>query len=238
MEGVCMAADPDRIPMRELERLTGVTRMTINFYIKEGLLPEPRKTARNMAYYNQDYVERLKLIIKLRSQHNLPLAQIKHILQGAHGERDLGLMMDVRDRLFHQSLGNREENSVTWKELADRTGLDEDTLQKMLSMNLLYPDENGSKGADQNASYHYHSDSIVIGQLVRRILELGITLEEIEPMTRALKEIADLEVELYNRYLANLPEAADWSWDDVLELSSSFISLAHLRNLYERIPPG
>jgi DNA-binding transcriptional MerR regulator len=51
-----------RIPMRELEKLTNFTRATINFYIREGLLPFPQKSARNMAYYDDEFVQKLEKI--------------------------------------------------------------------------------------------------------------------------------------------------------------------------------
>ena len=38
------------LKMKELMEATGVTKATILHYVKEGLLPEPVKTGRNMAY--------------------------------------------------------------------------------------------------------------------------------------------------------------------------------------------
>ena len=37
--------------MAELERRSGVGRETIRYYIREGLLPEPERRARNVAVY-------------------------------------------------------------------------------------------------------------------------------------------------------------------------------------------
>ena len=41
-----------RMRMRDLERATGVGRETIRFYIREGLLPEPERPGRNVAWYD------------------------------------------------------------------------------------------------------------------------------------------------------------------------------------------
>jgi hypothetical protein len=38
--------------MKDLERATGVGRETIRFYIREGLLPEPARPGRNVAWYD------------------------------------------------------------------------------------------------------------------------------------------------------------------------------------------
>ena len=45
-----------RLKMRDLERATGVGREAIRYYIREGLLPEPERTARNVAWYDESFV--------------------------------------------------------------------------------------------------------------------------------------------------------------------------------------
>ena len=39
-----------RLKMKDLERTTGVGREAIRFYIREGLLPEPERPSRNVAW--------------------------------------------------------------------------------------------------------------------------------------------------------------------------------------------
>jgi len=73
---------PDKLKMRDLERATGVTREAIRFYIREGLLPEPERPAKNVAYYDQSFVERIKLIKELQQTRFLPLHVIKSIVAG------------------------------------------------------------------------------------------------------------------------------------------------------------
>ena len=126
-----MSRDADRIPMRELERLTGFTRATILYYIKEGLLPEPEKTARNMAYYDRRFVVRLNLIRRLKEQHNLSLQQIKHVMQASTQGMDPGLMMAVRDRIFHRIVADADHPPVTRDKLLTETGLDEAALHQL-----------------------------------------------------------------------------------------------------------
>ena len=66
--------------MRELAEAAGVSTGTIKHYLREGLLPEPIRTSRNMAYYPREFVERLKLIKQLQEERFLPLKVIKEIL--------------------------------------------------------------------------------------------------------------------------------------------------------------
>jgi DNA-binding transcriptional MerR regulator len=66
--------------MRELEAASGIGRETIRFYIREGLLPEPARTSRNSATYEDKHVSRLKAIKRLQEERFLPLAVIRTLL--------------------------------------------------------------------------------------------------------------------------------------------------------------
>ena len=67
--------------MRDLCRLTGLERQVVHFYIKEGLLPEGHKTGRNMAWYGDEHLERLRTIKRLQEEHFLPLRAIRAVLE-------------------------------------------------------------------------------------------------------------------------------------------------------------
>jgi DNA-binding transcriptional MerR regulator len=81
----------------QLEELSGVNRRTIHFYLKEGLLPPPRKTGQTMAYYDESHLRRLKMISQAKQQ-GAPLFAIKE---------QLGNMEDALPR----SLGNKLQES-------------------------------------------------------------------------------------------------------------------------------
>ena len=69
-----------RLKMRDLERATGVGRESIRFYIREGLLPEPERPGRNVAWYDESFIERIRLIKELQQKRFLPLQVIKAIV--------------------------------------------------------------------------------------------------------------------------------------------------------------
>ncbi|MEO5738971.1 MAG: MerR family transcriptional regulator [Vicinamibacterales bacterium] len=71
-----------RLKMKDLESATGVSRETIRFYIRERLLPEPERTGRNVAWYDESFIERIALIKRLQSERFLPLGIIKAIVAG------------------------------------------------------------------------------------------------------------------------------------------------------------
>ncbi|MCB2050558.1 MAG: MerR family transcriptional regulator [Novosphingobium sp.] len=73
--------------MRDLEKRTGVNRETIRVYLREGLLPEPVRPARNSANYDERHVRAIKAIRKLQRDTAMTLPQIKDAIAGKHGER-------------------------------------------------------------------------------------------------------------------------------------------------------
>ncbi|MGI4879221.1 MAG: MerR family transcriptional regulator [Janthinobacterium lividum] len=98
--------------MRELEARSGVGRETIRFYIREGLLPEPARAARNSASYSETHVTRLVAIKRLQEERFLPLAVIRGLLDrddGSDNERWLepdafpGLDAMLRSRIDHDA---------------------------------------------------------------------------------------------------------------------------------------
>ena len=78
-----------RMRIGELAERTGISRETIHFYLREGLLPRPRKAGRNMAFYEDAHVERLLLIKRLQNEKFLPLARIKDLLAGRTADANL-----------------------------------------------------------------------------------------------------------------------------------------------------
>lgn len=82
--------------MAELALRSGVSRETIHFYLREGLLPRPRKAGRTVAYYDEEHLSRLKLIRSLREEKYLPLAVIRRLLDSpAAAERDVDTLASV-----------------------------------------------------------------------------------------------------------------------------------------------
>ena len=60
----------------ELERLSGVSRRTIHFYLREGLLHPPMKTGKTMAYYDSAHLEKIAYIRRARRK-GVPLVAVR-----------------------------------------------------------------------------------------------------------------------------------------------------------------
>ena len=63
-----------------LEKATGVPRSTIHFYIREGLLPRPAKTAASRSLYSEDHVQMLERVSELKG-NGRSLAEIRQELE-------------------------------------------------------------------------------------------------------------------------------------------------------------
>jgi DNA-binding transcriptional MerR regulator len=96
-----MSVDPNTsdgmLKMSELAERSGVSAGTIKHYLREGLLPEPVRTSRNMAYYPPEFVERIRLIKRLQEERFMPLRLIKGVLNAAQ-ERGRVSRAEVRRR--------------------------------------------------------------------------------------------------------------------------------------------
>ncbi len=98
--------------MRELAEASGVPAATIKHYLREGLLPEPVKTSRNMAYYPPEFVDRIKLIKRLQEERYLPLKAIKDVLDTAERSRTSAAEVRKRFRVPKEVLDRLAELEV------------------------------------------------------------------------------------------------------------------------------
>lgn len=112
--------------MRDLERASGVGRETIRFYIREGLLPEPLRTARNAALYDDEHLSRLLAIRRLREDRYLPLGVIRVLLDAPPDSGwDSPDILPHVDRLLRARLeltGEREAARAILADLPDPEG--------------------------------------------------------------------------------------------------------------------
>jgi DNA-binding transcriptional MerR regulator len=121
--------DRYRYKMKDLADATGLDRQGIHFYIQQGLLPPGHKTGRNMAWYTEAHLERLRLIKKLQHERFLPLKAIKALLDGreeAFAPEQQQFLLDVRDNLDESLSSRGPAERVTVAELMRRAGVDLD----------------------------------------------------------------------------------------------------------------
>jgi AcrR family transcriptional regulator/predicted DNA-binding transcriptional regulator AlpA len=68
-----------QMKMSQLASASGLTVSTIKFYMSQGLLPRPRKSKPNVAFYDQAFLKRL-IVIKRMRKEGLSVKSVKTIL--------------------------------------------------------------------------------------------------------------------------------------------------------------
>ncbi|HET7507485.1 MAG TPA: MerR family transcriptional regulator [Solirubrobacterales bacterium] len=131
--------------MRELAAASGVPAPTIKHYLREGLLPEPVKTSRNMAYYPPDFVDRIKLIKRLQEERFMPLKAIKNVLD--EDPERARAMLELGDQILDRALaGERSRTSAA--EVRKRYGMPKEVLDRLAEIGLLTPNSRGYTPSD------------------------------------------------------------------------------------------
>ena len=110
-----MAAE-GMLKMSELAEQSGVSAGTIKHYLREGLLPEPVRTSRNMAYYPPEFVERIRLIKRLQEDRFMPLRLIKGVIDEDPGRAHA--LIELEDRILQRAAAAQEQGRVSRAERA------------------------------------------------------------------------------------------------------------------------
>jgi DNA-binding transcriptional MerR regulator len=135
----------EMLRMGELARASGVSAATIKHYLREGLLPEPVKTSRNMAYYPSEFVERIRMIKQLQEERYMPLRVIKDLLE-EDPDRARALI-ELGDKLLEHALAE-ESARVSAAQVRRRYDVPEDVLDRLAELEVLTPDKDGYSPSD------------------------------------------------------------------------------------------
>src|SRR5262249_28646366 len=126
----------------------GVRVPTIKHYLREGLLPEPVKTSRNMAYYPPEFVDRIRLIKQLQEERFMPLRVIRELLERGDAEPErLQAMLDLEDRILERALAGERER-VPSDEVRDRYDIPREVLDRLAELGILSPNGVGYSPSD------------------------------------------------------------------------------------------
>ncbi len=129
-----------QIKMKELEARTGVSRETIRYYIREGLLAEPEKPKPNVALYDETHIERVALIKKLQHERFLPLGVIKDMLR-ADGEplqaEELPTLLGLEFLLSARFGNEQSRKSQSLSDVSKQTGVELKEIEEMDRVGLV-----------------------------------------------------------------------------------------------------
>ena len=99
-----MSAPPQELlKISEIAERAEVPVATVRHYLREGLLPEPVKTSRNMAYYPPEFADRIRLIKQLQEERHLPLKVIRELLDAGNvPEEEVLTRFDIPERALRR----------------------------------------------------------------------------------------------------------------------------------------
>lgn len=195
--------------MKDLCEATGLPRQAIHFYIQQGLLPPGQKTGRNMAFYGEEHLERLRLIKQLQHERFLPLKAIKSLLDG----RDEDFSPEQRTFLVEvkQRLGTtiappaRRSTTVNAAELAARTDLLLSELERAIEIGLVggYRDPSGALFLAEDDVWMIELFSQM--RAVGFSRELGFSVDDMTVYEEAMTKLFRQETKLLSSRLSHLP---------------------------------
>lgn len=211
-----------RLKMKDLEALTGVSREAIHFYLREGLLPEPERPKRNVAFYSDEHVVRIRAIKQLQTERGLPLHAIKPLLErfdyeAVRTQDDLG-----RFELTVQSHVNGElpTQNQSLASVSAATGISAACLHDLGQRGVIQ-----IHGAGASAELDFRDVSIV--KLWARLQNLGFDTDKgydaayLQRFFDAMAPIAQAEVDTF------LAEFGDVAADDAAQIAAEGISITN-----------
>lgn len=188
------SAENGLLRMRELARASGVSAGTIKHYLREGLLPEPVRTSRNMAYYPPEFVERIKLIKQLQEERFMPLKHIKAVLD--EDPERARAMIELEDRILERAVA-AERSRVSAAEIGRRYAVPREVLDRLADLGVLSPTSRG-----------YSPSDVKIVEAISRFRaggydeRVGFTVYDTLRYKRALETLVEEEVQVLMERLA------------------------------------
>jgi DNA-binding transcriptional MerR regulator len=177
--------------MKELIEATGLPKSTILFYLEQGLLPQPVKTSRNMAYYPPECIERLHFIKTVQNSHRLPLQKIKTLIS----LRDQGQDPEPMANMLGLVFGEQDDNKMNREDFLKATGLSEKIVQEMLDTGLLLPLQEG----------RFDQQDLIMGIMMTEAMKHGIQLQDMAPFPKLAKQMVAHVMTLHDCVVKNLP---------------------------------
>ena len=114
----------------EASKITNISRSTLRMWENAGLT-RPARTRSGYRTYSSDQIERLKQIQRLRTEKNLNVAAIRHLIGTDSGATDIPSTEGANYAIGDQLRSFREKRGLTIFEAAERTGLSSSYLSSL-----------------------------------------------------------------------------------------------------------
>jgi DNA-binding transcriptional MerR regulator len=143
-----MSADA-MLKMSELAERSGVSAGTIKHYLREGLLgseDDVLRTSRNMAYYPEGFVERIRLIKRLQEERFMPLRVIRDVM--AEDPDRAARVIELEDRILERAIEAGETGRVSRAAVRSTYDVPRNVLARLEALGVLTPSARGYDADD------------------------------------------------------------------------------------------
>jgi DNA-binding transcriptional MerR regulator len=178
------------LKMSELAERSGVSAGTIKHYLREGLLGNGdavKRTSRNMAYYPEEFVERVRLIKRLQEERFMPLRVIREVM-GVDPDRAARLI-ELEDRIIEKALKVGETGRISRAKVFSAYDVPRNVLDRLEELAILTPNARG-----------YDADDVAIIEAISRFRAggyeeaIGFTVYDTLRYREALQPLVEEEV--------------------------------------------
>jgi len=169
--------------MKNLMELTGESKSTILFYVKEGLLPKPDKPKPNLHLYDESCINIIKFIKYLQNQFSYTIAQIKAVF--SENRFDFGDDFSMMLKSLQIMAGSGDAKWYSLDDFLELSGLSGDELQDYKDRGLIFKQEQG-----------FSSQELRLVDIFKRAKELGLDERLFDEYVTSAKAIAKIEYRL------------------------------------------
>src|ERR1700753_919491 len=143
-----MATTHGKLKMSELAERSGVSAGTIKHYLREGLLGSERdvlRTSRNTAYYPEEFVERIRLLRRLKEERFMPLRVIREVM--AEDPDRAARVIELEDRILERAIEAGETGRASRTAVRGTYDVPRHVLDRLEELDVLTPN---ARGYDQD----------------------------------------------------------------------------------------
>jgi DNA-binding transcriptional MerR regulator len=219
------------LKISELAEAADVPVATVRHYLREGLLPEPVKTSRNMAYYPPEFADRIRLIKQLQEERFMPLRVIRDVMEKAGGDVEgLRVVVEAGDSLVDRVLAPLAERTPE-AEVLERYDIPERALRRLAEVGVLNPDASGYTQAEVRVI-----DAIARFRAAGWNEKTGFGARDVARLMNGLAPVISDELELLlERFAALDPERAAALLDGGASPFPDLIGALHAKALTDEL---
>ena len=195
MAEVASSPSPSSAPisMRVIIQRSGVTRQTIHFYLRKGLLPKPRRMSRTYALYSPGTVQLLRLIKESQTEFRLSLDEIVRMFVAANYDP-----IQIRSEL------QRRSTAIPTKDIADGPGDRQLSADEILARLQPEPhagwlDELRRRKLLNGKDQRYSREMVELIGAIWNLNQVGVELSNLEEIVKAVTAGVDAQLSEFQR---------------------------------------